>query len=108
MGEQRDWIGCDDDLVTISDDSGWPINKLDKLAISGTGKHTQTRNEPCPRPEVEFCLRGNSRFRAGLGITNRPVVASPRLFIKAGFPCKKQFVGINPFNVIHRKTVFSH
>ena len=24
--------------------------------------------KPCPSPEVEFCLRGNSRFRAGLGI----------------------------------------
>jgi hypothetical protein len=24
--------------------------------------------KPCPSPDVEFCLRGNSRFRAGLGI----------------------------------------
>ena len=26
------------------------------------------RYQPGPSPEVEFCLRGNSRFRAGLGI----------------------------------------
>ena len=29
---------------------------------------TAVASKPCPSPDVELCLRANSRFRAGLGI----------------------------------------
>ena len=43
-------------------------NALDKL--QDLQKQELIKIKPCPSPEVEFCLRENYSFRAGLGIAD--------------------------------------
>jgi len=41
------------------------------LLNDNKGAVTELQPKPCLSPEVEFCLRENYRFRAGLGICGR-------------------------------------